>query len=102
VAAVRENEIGRCRCPVCASDRARLRVSAKQLAYVTCDTCNAQIFARSDRSDEKLRSMLVAEAAPAAPEAAPAAAPAPVAAAVPARAPEASAAPSWGALSWMK
>lgn len=57
MAATRENEIGRCSCPVCKSTRARLRVSTKQLAYVTCDTCNAQVFARSDRSDEALRAL---------------------------------------------
>lgn len=59
----RENEIGRCRCPVCSSTRARLRVSTKQLAYVTCDTCNAQVFARSDRSDAALRALHIAEPA---------------------------------------
>jgi hypothetical protein len=65
VTAPKENEIGRCRCPVCESDKASLRVSAKQLAYVTCNTCNTQIFARSDRSDSMLRGRLVkAEAAP--------------------------------------
>ena len=61
--AARANEIGRCRCPACESTRARLRVSAKQLAYVTCDTCNVQVFARSDRSDALLRALLVVEPA---------------------------------------
>ena len=61
MSAARDNEIGRCRCPVCSSDRARLRVSAKQLAYITCDSCNLQAFARSDRSDEKLRALLIGE-----------------------------------------
>lgn len=64
--AARENEIGRARCPICSTDRARLRVSSKSLAYITCDTCNAQVFARSDRSDEKLRALHIKEAQPAA------------------------------------
>lgn len=57
--AARDNEIGRCRCPVCQSTSAHLRVSAKQLAYVVCNSCNVQILARSDRSDEKLRDFLI-------------------------------------------
>lgn len=60
--AASEREIGRCTCPVCKSDRARLRVSAKQLAYVVCNTCNAQVFGRSDRSDEALRALHIKEA----------------------------------------
>lgn len=65
MAAARENEIGRARCPICSTDRARLRVSGKSLAYICCDTCNVQVFARSDRSDEKLRALHIKEAAPA-------------------------------------
>lgn len=53
----RENEIGHCRCPVCGHKRAALRFSGKKLAYVTCDSCNVQIFARSSNSDEKLRAL---------------------------------------------
>jgi hypothetical protein len=82
--AVRENEIGRARCPICSTDRARLRVSAKSLAYITCDSCNAQVFARSDRSDEKLRALHVKEAAPAVSAVIEQAAPAPAAPAKPA------------------
>ncbi|MDN3923337.1 hypothetical protein [Roseateles violae] len=76
----RENELGHCRCPVCSSSRARLRLSAKQLVYVVCDACNSQTFARSDRSDEKLRALLIAEPAEAAPpgQTAPPAEPAPI------------------------
>lgn len=73
----RENEIGACKCPVCSSKSARLRVSAKSLAYVTCNTCNSQVFARSDRSDEALRALHIPDAAPA-PAAPPTPAPAPV------------------------
>lgn len=53
--------IGRCRCPVCASDKASLRLSAKQLAYVHCNACHFQGFSRSDHSDAKLRALLLAE-----------------------------------------
>lgn len=62
--------IGRCSCPVCESTRASLRVSTKRLAYVVCDACNSQTFARSDRSDDKLRARLIerAGAVAAAPE----------------------------------
>jgi hypothetical protein len=60
----RENEIGHCRCPVCANTKARLRVSSKQLAYVHCDACNSQIFARSDRGDAALRAMHIKQAEP--------------------------------------
>lgn len=63
-AAPRENEIGRCRCPVCDSTKARLRFSAKGLAYVNCDACNIQLFARSDNSDRLLRALHIPEAAP--------------------------------------
>ena len=33
-------------------------VSAKGLAYVTCNACNCQLFARSDQSDTLLRALL--------------------------------------------
>jgi hypothetical protein len=52
-------EVGHCRCPVCGSKKARLRVSAKSLAYIVCSACQMQCFARSDQSDERLRAMLV-------------------------------------------
>lgn len=47
--------IGQGSCPVCASPKARYTLSKKQLICVTCDACNVQIFARSDRSDQLLR-----------------------------------------------
>lgn len=53
-----ENLIGQGVCPVCGSHKARLTVSKKQLACLTCNACNVQIFSRSDRSDEKLRSFI--------------------------------------------
>ena len=54
--------IGRCTCPVCGSDKASLRLSAKQLSYLHCNSCHLQAFARSDHSDGKLRSLLIADA----------------------------------------
>lgn len=79
--------IGACKCPVCSSDKASLRLSAKQLAYVHCNTCHIQCFSRSDVSDTKLRALLIAAkpapelelpvATAAAPIATPAPAPAP-------------------------
>lgn len=72
----RATPIGRGRCPVCANDRARIGLTASQLACLTCDACNAQVFARSDKSDTELRRLVKPE-----PESAPAPAadPAPVA-----------------------
>lgn len=88
-------EVGACACPVCGSKKARLRVSGKQLAYIVCNACNVQIFARSDASDSMLRASVVESVkadppAVAAPVAAPVAAapkPAPVAAPKPAEEP---------------
>lgn len=84
MATARENVLGRCRCPACASERASLRLSAKQLTYVVCDACNLQAFARSDRSDDKLRALLLDDkpelvATPPAPPVVVAAPPAPAA-----------------------
>jgi len=65
--------IGRCHCPVCKSVKGSLRLSAKGLTYVHCNTCHVQVFARSSYSDEKLRELLIERegAAPVAPEATP-------------------------------
>jgi hypothetical protein len=63
--AAEENLIGKGTCPVCGSEKARFTISKKQLACMTCNACNCQIFARSDFSDEKLRAC-VRPAAPAA------------------------------------
>jgi hypothetical protein len=58
-----EKEIGRCKCPLCKSDKASVRLSAKQLPYIVCNACNAQMFARSDRSDALMRAAIVAQPA---------------------------------------
>lgn len=98
----RENEIGPCRCPLCGSTRARLRVSGKQLAYVVCNSCNAQLFARSERSDELARALHVAEPAPAAaPDDAPPPPPSAPAPAAPSTTDD-KPAMGWGVLGWLK
>jgi hypothetical protein len=83
--------IGRCRCPVCSSDRASLRLSCKGLPYILCNTCHIQLFSRSDMSDSLLRALLITEQAATAPAPEPAPTPAakPAAAPVPAPEPEA-------------
>lgn len=52
---------------MCGSDKARLTLAKSRLCVVTCNGCNFQGFARSDRSDELLRARIVTDA-PAAPE----------------------------------
>ncbi len=69
-----EKLIGLGCCPVCSSLKARFTVSKKQLACMTCNACNSQIFARSDRSDELLRKRITPTEAPAAEFSPPAAA----------------------------
>ena len=59
MASTRDNEIGRCRCPVCCSTQAHLRISVKQLAYIMCNACHVQVMARGDHSDTIMRSMHV-------------------------------------------
>ena len=81
--------IGRCKCPLCGSDKARLSLAKSGLPVLTCNGCNTQAFARSDRSDELMRRLIVTELAPAK---APAAAPAQPAPATP----PAKAKPLWG------
>jgi hypothetical protein len=53
------NDIGLARCPLCTSDRARLRVSAKKLAYLVCNGCHCQLFARGTHADTALRALMV-------------------------------------------
>lgn len=51
--------IGRCRCPLCRNDKARLSLAKSGLPVITCNGCNFQGFARSDRSDDRLRELLL-------------------------------------------
>lgn len=80
-------KLGQGTCPVCRSPKARYTLSAKGLAVITCNGCNFQGFARSERSDELLRD-LIPKAAPAA-DPAPGADPAPPPAPAPAEPPAA-------------
>lgn len=87
-------KIGRCKCPLCGSENARLSLSKKQLPVVTCNGCQVQLFTRSDRSDSLARALLIAE-----PEPTPAAPPVPAPAiAAPPPPPAAPRAFSWGVL----
>lgn len=47
-------DLGRCACPVCAGNAA-LRETIKRKAYVVCENCGVQIFARGHESDSLLR-----------------------------------------------
>jgi len=57
--------IGIARCPLCGSLKARLSLSRSLLPVLTCSSCQAQVFARGDRSDELMRALLVEAPAPA-------------------------------------
>lgn len=63
------NRIGPGRCPVCASPKARYTLSKNGLCVVTCNACNFQGFARSERSDSLLRELIACEAPPPVPPA---------------------------------
>ena len=80
--------IGVARCPLCGG-RARLSLAKTNLPVMTMNCCNAQLFARSDRSDLLMRGLLHApgEVAPE-PVATPASAPAPIVTPVRAETPE--------------
>lgn len=65
--------VGPARCPLCGGT-ARLSVAKSQLGVLTMNCCNAQLFARSDRSDALLRGLVLPPEAPV-----PAPAPAPAA-----------------------
>lgn len=53
--------IGRMKCPVCGSKRARVAVSAKGLCCVTCNACHMQLFCRSNYSDTLVRQSMTPE-----------------------------------------
>ncbi len=52
------NVIGPARCPLC-SGTARLSLAKTGLVVLTMNCCNAQLFARSDRSDTLMRGLLL-------------------------------------------
>lgn len=81
--------IGTGRCPIgCGSHKARYTLSKSDLAVGTCNTCNTQVFARSDRSDEVLRANIEHDADGKPVGGAPAPTPAPTPAPVAKNAPE--------------
>lgn len=45
------SDIGQCDCPVCDKSGAHVRKTTKGKAYILCDDCGCQIFARSVVSD---------------------------------------------------
>lgn len=49
-------DIARCNCPVCRGDAA-LRETSKRKAYIVCENCGVQIFARGEISNRLLREM---------------------------------------------
>lgn len=91
-------KLGQGTCPVCRSPKARYTLSAKGLTVITCNGCNFQGFARSERSDELLRDLIPKAAADPAPGADPAPPPAP--APPPTPQPEAKPASGWGLMKW--
>lgn len=55
-------DIGRCDCPACGADAA-VRENKKGRAYVMCDECNYQGFARGVKSDAALRARIKGQVA---------------------------------------
>lgn len=54
-----KNKIGNCTCPLCRGV-AEVGLSEKsQLVYLVCNCCNIQLFARSGRSDDMVRQLLL-------------------------------------------
>lgn len=47
--------LGQCDCPVCNMSGAYVRKTSKGKAYILCEECGCQIFARSPISDKKIR-----------------------------------------------
>lgn len=91
-------KLGQGTCPVCRSAKARYTLSAKGLCVITCNGCNFQGFARSERSDELLRD-LIPKAAPVA-DPAPGADPVPAPTPAPTPQPETKPASGWGLMKW--
>jgi hypothetical protein len=56
--------IGPATCPLCRG-RSRVSLSSKGLPVLTCNGCNIQLFARSDRSDDLVRALLLPADTPA-------------------------------------
>jgi hypothetical protein len=55
--------LGAAACPLCGNKAAKVKLSGtSHLAYLHCNGCSCQIFARSGTSDEKLRALIAAPA----------------------------------------
>lgn len=52
-------------CPVCRTGGQELREATTKRAYMNCDQCDCQVFARSKFSDAKLRALVPPKPAPA-------------------------------------
>ncbi|WP_455342453.1 hypothetical protein [Variovorax durovernensis] len=94
-------KIGDGKCPLCAGAM-RVSLSKNQLAVMTCNSCNCQLFARSGRSDELLRACITRAANAPEPAPAPTPSPTPVAPAVAPSAPAPAPAvrKTFGLISW--
>lgn len=70
-------DIGLILCPCCEFPGAHVRETVKKRAYIVCDECSSQTFARGAVSDASIRRRMIASAAtPPAPSPAPSPAPA--------------------------
>ncbi len=51
-------DIGLIKCPICAMSGAHVRETEKHRAYILCEECNVQIFARGTESDKAIRAAM--------------------------------------------
>ncbi|VTU20739.1 hypothetical protein SRS16CHR_02704 [Variovorax sp. SRS16] len=91
-------KLGDGRCPLCAGS-ARVSLSKNGLAVMTCNACNMQLFTRSGRSDELVRSRIKLSDGPA-PVVAPEPSTVPVAPAVAAPVPAPAPKRGFGMMKW--
>lgn len=52
-------DIGLIACPICGMSGAHVRETDKGRAYILCEECNVQIFARGAESDKSIRAAMV-------------------------------------------
>lgn len=53
-------DIGEINCPICGMSGAHVRETERGRAYIVCDECVVQIFARGAESDKKIRAAMTA------------------------------------------
>lgn len=63
--------LGKCDCPVCKMSGASVRETVKGKAYILCDECMCQIFARGIKADQVMRGNITEHAPVEAPKIAP-------------------------------